>query len=247
MTNIFNVSAHFITTDPYERHKQGDTMDYEYQNQHFSIEIAEALIKKRHGTRVPLTYVAKKVLTIHMESGGLEPPEGEINLDMVKQALQNLSFVAKASEISKDVWRYVKSDQWIFGTGKDWVYLYYFPEEKEKAEDEGESVFPCKIGKVDGVDRKGKIKYDAPEKRVEALIRGAREFAKIPLLLRTDSHTTLETVIHKHLDLQRKSISNRPSKEWFLTSPSEVIDIVEMIDSGLLSPVRSLHRIEMGG
>ena len=103
---------------------------------------------------------------------------------------------AKASEISKDFWRYAKTDQWIFGKGKHWIYLYYFPQEKRDAEEKGRSVFPCKIGKADGVARNGNIKYDAPEKRVESLTRGAREFAKIPLLLRTefthntgDSHT----------------------------------------------------------
>ena len=162
---------------------------------------------------------------------------------MVKQALQNLSFVAKASEISKDVWRYVKSDQWIFGTGKDWIYLYYFPQEKRDAEENGRSVFPCKIGKTDGVASNGNIKYDAPEKRVESLTRGAREFAKIPLLLRTDSHTTLETAIHKHLELQRKSIRKRPSKEWFLTNPRDVVKIVADIHSDLLHPVYNFSAI----
>ena len=149
---------------------------------------------------------------------------------IVKKALQNLSGFAKASEISKDFWRYAKTDQWIFGKGKHWIYLYYFPQEKRAAEEKGRSVFPCKIGKADGVARNGNIKYDAPEKRVESLLRGARELAKIPLLLRTDSHTTLEIAIHKHLELQHKSIPKRPSKEWFLTNPREVVKIVADIN-----------------
>ena len=147
-----------------------------------------------------------------------------------------MSSVAKASEISKDFWRYARTNQWICGEGKHWIYLYYFPQEKRAAEEKGKSVFPCKIGKTNGVDSKGNIKSDAPEKRVETLTRGAREFAKNPLLLRTDSHTTLETAIHKHLELQGKSIPNRPSKEWFLTNPYEVVEIVAAIDFHLLRP-----------
>ena len=211
-------------------------MDYEYKDQQFSVEIAEALIQERNTLGVSLTYVEKKVLTIHMERGGLEPPEEDDSGVIVKNALQNLSGFAKASEISKDFWRYAKTDQWIFGKGNHWIYLYYFPQEKRDAEEKGRSVFPCKIGKADGVARNGNIKYDAPEKRVESLTRGAREFAKIPLLLRTDSHTTLETAIHKHLELQHKSIRKRPSKEWFLTNPREVVKIVAEINFDLLSP-----------
>ena len=215
-------------------------MDYEYKDQHFSVEIAEALIPERYATDIHLKFVANRVLTAHIERGGLDPPKEQSSRRIVKQALRNLSSIAKASEISKDVWRYVDTDQWIFGKGTHWIYLYYFPQEKRRyTEEKGRSVFPCKIGKADGVNKKGKIKYDAPEKRVETLTRGAREFAKNPLLLRTDRHTTLETAIHNHLDLQGKRITNRPSKEWFLTNPSEVVEIVYEIKPGLLSPVTS--------
>ena len=150
------------------------------------------------------------------------------------QALQNLTQKAKVNRIHKDIWRIARPDQWIFGKGKHWIYLYYFPQEKRDAEEKGSSVFPCKIGKADGVDRKGKIKYDAPEKRVEDLTRGAREFAKIPLLLRTDTHAKLEKTIHNHLELQGKSIPNRPSTEWFLTNPRDVVNIVAGIKITLL-------------
>ena len=218
-------------------------MDYEYKDQQFSVEIAEALIQERNSSGVSLTFVKNKVLTIHMERGGLEPPEGESSRVMVKKALQNLSGFAKASEISKDRWRYAKTDQWIFGSGTHWIYLYCFPQEKRDAEEKGRSVFPCKIGKANGVDRNDNIKYDAPEKRVEFLTRGAREFAKIPLLFRTDTHTDLETAIHKNLKLQRKSIPNRLSTEWFRTNPREVVKIVAGIKMTLLHPAYNLSAI----
>ena len=212
-------------------------MDYEYKDQHFSVEIAETLIPEgySHGNR--LRDLTDRVMESHINRGGLGPPEGENSHEMVQKALQKMSAVAKASEISPNRWRYGHTDQWIFGTGENWIYLYYFPQEKRDAEEKGSSVFPSKIGKADGVSRNGHIKYDAPEKRVESLTRGAREIAKIPLLFRTDSHTTLETAIHKHLELQDKRIRNRPSKEWFLTNPLEVVIIVAEINFDLLRPV----------
>ena len=223
-------------------------MDYEYKDQQFSVEIAEVLLTQVSSTGHKIDIIKKVLLDSHRKKGGFGLPDSEdededifdaktvLEIDIVGQALLNLSKKAKASRIHKDIWRIAKTDQWIFGTGKHWIYLYYFPQEKRDAKEKGRSVFPCKIGKADGVDHKGKIKYDAPEKRVASLTRGAREYAKIPLLLRTDTHTTLETAIHKNLELQRKSIPNRPSKEWFLTNPREVVNIVAGIKITLLHP-----------
>ena len=227
-------------------------MDYEYQDQHFSVEIAKALISLRQvstpGSKIE--QIKNYILGEHQKNGGFGLPDSE-NEDIfrddenfiVQLALLSLQQKAKTSQINEDIWRIAKADQWIFGKGKHWVYLYYFPQEKRNAEEKGQLVFPCKIGKTDGIDSKGNIKFDAPEKRVETLTRGAREFAKNPLLFRTDSHTTLETAIHKHLELQNKNISNRPSKEWFWTNPSVVVKIVAQIDCDLLSPISNLAPI----
>ena len=222
-------------------------MDYEYKDQHFSIEIAEALLTQVSSTGSKIGIIKEHLLDSHHKKGGFGLPDSEdsededifdsktaLEFSIVAQALQNLTQKAKVNRIHKDIWCIAKTDQWIFGKGKHWIYLYYFPQEKRDAKEKGRSVFPCKIGKADGVNNKNNIKYDAPEKRVENLTRGAREFAKIPLLLRTDTHTTLETAIHKNLELQRKSIPNRPSTEWFLTNPREVVNIVVSIKSTLL-------------
>ncbi len=224
-------------------------MDYEYKNQHFSVEIAEVLLTQVSSTGSKIGIIKNHLLDSHYKKGGFGLPDSEdsededifnaktaLEIDIVVQALRNLMQKAKVNRIHKDIWRIARPDQWIFGKGKHWIYLYYFPLEKRDAEKKGRSVFPCKIGKADGVGHNGNIKYDAPEKRVEALTRGAREFAKIPPLFRTDTHTTLETAIHKNLELQRKSIPNRPSKEWFLTNPREVVKIVADINFALLHP-----------
>ena len=218
-------------------------MDYKYKDQHFSVEIAETLIPERWSHGVPTEYVTDRVMKSHIERGGLEPPKEESSREMVKKALQNLSAVAKASEISQNVWRYAKRDQWIFGTGKHWVYLYYFPEDEKAAEDEGKSVWQCRIGKTDGVDGKGKIKYDAPDKRVENQTRSYRQKANTALLIRADRHVALETAIQKILFVREQEVRHAPGNSWFWTNPSEVVRIVARIDFGLLSPVLNLSPI----
>ena len=218
-------------------------MDYEYKNQHFSVEIAEALLTKRRSTGIRIKQVEKILLRLHSTHGGLEPPEGECSLVMVKQALRNLSSVAKASEISKDFWRYARANQWICGEGKHWVYLYYFSRDKQDAEHKGQSVWECKIGKVDGVNNKGEIIYDAPERRVKNQTRGTPVRPITALLFRTDLHTALENAIHAILTLQGNHLAQAQGREWFLTNPSDVVHIVASIDFGLLSPVYNLSPI----
>ena len=217
-------------------------MDYEYKDQHFSVEIAETLIPERWSHGLQTRYVTDRVMKSHIERGGLEPPEGESSRVMVKKALQNLSAVAKASEISKNVWRYGHTDQWIFGTGKHWVYLYYFPEDKKKAESEGKSIWQCRIGKADGVNKKnGRINYDAPDKRVENQTRSYRQKANTALLIRADRHVALETAIQKILFVREREVRRAPGNSWFWTDPREVVKIVYNIKSGLLSPVESVY------
>ena len=180
-----------------------------------------------------------------MKHGGLEPPEGETSRVVVKKALQNLSVVAKTSEISKDVWRYVpaRTDQWIFGTGKHWVYFYYFPEDKKAAESKGQSIWQCRIGKTDGVDKKGKLLYDAPEKRVGNQTRSYRQKPTTALLIRADRHNALEKAIQKILTVREQEIPNAPGNSWFWTNPCEVVKIVAEIRYDLLSPVVSLSTV----
>ena len=212
-------------------------MDYEYKDQHFTVEIAETLIPKRysHGNR--LRNLTDRVMESHIDRGGLEPPEGENSREMVEKALRKLRAVAQASEISPNVWRYGYTDQWIFGTGKHWVYLYYFPEDKKNAESEGKSIWQCRIGKTDGVNRNGEIIYDAPDKRVENQTRSYRQKANIALLIRADRHVALETAIQKILFLQEREVRRAPGKSWFWTNPCEVVKIVADINFDLLSPV----------
>ena len=218
-------------------------MDYKYKDQHFSVEIAEALLAETSSSGNKIRTIRSHLLRKHRDKGGLEPLEGRSGSLIVVRALDNLRKKAITSSIGNNRWRIAKRDQRIFGEGTHWVYLYYFKKDKEEAESKGASVWKCKIGAAGGLTRTGNRKTDAPEKRVKSQTSGTPVPPRIALLLRTDSHTTLETVIQGTLTLQGKHLPQAQGKEWFLTNPSEVVSIVATIDFGLLSPVYNLSPI----
>ena len=227
-------------------------MDYEYQEQHFSVEIAEALIISTQvsATGAKRETIIKFLLDTHREKGGFGLPDSEDEEEdifdeereifIVERALLNLSKKAKASHIEKNAWRIAKAYQWIFGKGKHWVYLYYFSEDKQDAESQGKSIWQCRIGKTDSVDTRGNIKYKAPENRVDNQTRSYRQKPITALLIRADRHVALERAIQNILTVREQDIPNAPGNSWFWTSPSGVVKIVAEIDVCLLSPISNL-------
>ena len=144
------------------------------------------------------------------------------------------------SRIHKDIWCIAKPDHWIFGTGKHWVYLYYFPQDKQDAESKGKSIWPCRIGKTDGVDKNGQIKYDASEERVGNQTRSSRQKPITALLVRADRYSALELAIQRILTFRERDDPNAQGNSWFLTNRREVVEIVAHIRYDLLSPVINL-------
>ena len=221
---------------------------YEYKDQHFSVEIAEALISERNSTGVKIKTVEDKVLDSHTQRGGFGPQKGVPSDLIINKALRNLASVAKASEVYPFTWRYAKPDQWIFGEGKHWVYLYYFPQDKQDAEPKAkrQSIWQCKIGRANGVNKKGRRVYDAPERRVKSQTSGCPKTPIIGLLFRTNRHVALEKAIHGILTVRGQDIPQNQGTEWFMTNPCEVVEIVAQIDYGLLSPVNNLSAALFG-
>jgi len=91
----------------------------------------------------------------HEKNGGL-PSKKDLE-EIIKSALRYLSQFGEANQIASDIWRIPRSNQKIFGSGKHWIYLYYFSADKEKAksdsmspyDDEDVLFWRCKIGKAD--------------------------------------------------------------------------------------------------
>lgn len=216
-------------------------VDYKYKDQHFSQEIAEALLAEIWTSRLSIPSIRKKLLDLHLIKSGEHPnifdlPDPEAD-SIVQEALEKLSKKAMTSYIHRDIWRIAKPDQWIFGTGKHWVYLYYTPQDKQDAASKGKSIWSCRIGKTDGVDENGQIKYDAPETRVKNQTLSYRQKPITALLIRADKHTALETAIHRILTLREQDDPNAQGNSWFFTNPREVVEIVANINLDLLSPV----------
>ena len=220
-------------------------MDYEYKDQQFSVDIAESLLAKTWTSGKKIRTIRRHLLKYHRDKGGLEPLGGGTGSLIMIKALGNLQKRAKATAMGNNIWRIATRDQWIFGEGKHWVYLYYFDQDKKDAESKGEVIWRCKIGSAGGFTKAGNMKRDAPETRVKNQTRGTPEEPIIALLFRTDLHDTLEGIIQGILTLQGKHLPNAQGREWFLTNPSEVVRIVSKIDAvglRLLFPVENLNR-----
>ena len=125
---------------------------YSHKDKPLTQSIAEEIISSRIYTKsidgASIASITKLMCRTHEEEGGL-PAEKDLE-EIAKRALQNLSHSGKANRISSDLWiipRYPY--QQIFGSGKHWVYLYYFSADKKEAESNYKSVWRCKIGKAD--------------------------------------------------------------------------------------------------
>ncbi len=160
---------------------------------------------------------------------------------ITKKVLRQLSDDGKAQQISKDEWekfelldflrdkqrKRISEEKWwippacqqIFGKGEGCVYLYYFDKEKVEAQDRGNEVWPCKIGRTER----------DPEKRIREQIDEGSDIPIIALLLRTAKPKVLERTIHGILTLRGVHLKHGQGKEWFLTSPNEVIEIYCLI------------------
>ena len=210
-------------------------MDYQYKDQHFSVEIAETLIlEKTKTTGASIEVIEKHLLDIHVKSGGFRPEEEDDTIHyIVMGALQNCQKKAKASCIRRKHprWRVATSNQWIFGTGKHWVYLYYFPEDKQNAESNGKSRWQCRIGKTDGVDKNSEIVFDAPETRVNNQVRNYRQKPITALLIRVDRHGALETAIQKILTLRERKVRNAPATPGFGQIPVKCLTLWDILIS----------------
>ncbi len=106
----------------------------------------------------------------------------------------------------------------IIGSGKQSVYLYYYPAYQRLAELQGEEVWACKIGKA----------RNDPLIRISSQTRTALpEYPKVGLIIKTDELNLMENTIQNILKLQGKQKQDAPGNEWFITSPGEVERVYE--------------------
>ena len=162
------------------------------------------------------TQIIKKVLTQFSENGKAQQISKYVSEEV--SLLEMLNGV-RPRTISEEKWRIPPACQQIFGEGEGWVYLYYFHKEKAETQDQGNEVWPCKIGRT----------KREPERRIQEQIDEDSDIPIIAVLLKTDKPKILERTIHGILTLRGVHLKHEQGKEWFLTNPDEVVDIYRLI------------------
>ena len=204
---------------------------YEYIEKPLTPGIAEKLITELFaGQTVQKQKIISDVEETHLERGGL-PSRAQFN-NPVTLALYNMRREGRASNREQsNNWLIPSGTQdddsvdsepdnlepeKIIGSGKQSVYLYYYPAYRRLAELRGEEVWACKIGKA----------RNDPLIRISSQTRTALpEYPTVGLIIKTNEFTLMETTLQNILKLQGKHKQDAPGTEWFITSPSEVEQI----------------------
>ena len=207
---------------------------YKYFEKPLTLKMARELIQELFaGQTVQKQEIMRVVVEKHLERGGL-PATARSN-NPVTLALWHLKRGGQANNPSEDNWLTLSSPQdddsvnserdnlvpkRTIGSGKQSVYLYYYPAYQILAGLQDEEVWACKIGR----SRSGAIS------RIRSQTRTALpEFPKVGLIIKTDESGLMEKAIQYILRLQGKQKQDAPGNEWFITSPSEVEQVYENI------------------
>jgi hypothetical protein len=105
----------------------------------------------------------------------------------------------------------------VLGEGPGSVYLYYLPTYRLRTEEHNENTWPCKIGRTE---------RDPLSRVLSQAGTALPETPHIALIVRTPFALAWESAIHGVLTLRGRRIEDSPGSEWFLTSPSEVLLLV---------------------
>ena len=210
---------------------------YEYFKKPLTPRIARSLIIELFaGQTLQKQEMMRVVDETHREHGGM-PSRARFH-HPVALALYNMKGEGSAENLGDGNWSISSSPQGhesvddenanseepdleperTIGSGKDSVYLYYYPAYQRLAELEGEEVWPCKIGKT----TRNAISRITSQTRT-----ALPEYPKVGLVIKTDKLKLMETTIQNILKLQGKQKQDAPGREWFITSPNEVEQVYE--------------------
>ena len=210
---------------------------YQYVERPLTLKIARELIQELFaGKTIPKQEIMGVVPETHRGRGGLPPTDQRNN--PVTLALWHLKREGWANNPSGNNWLILSDTQHdsvdsdhdnlepekIIGSGKESVYLYYYPAYKRLAEFQSEAVWACKIGKS----------RNDPIGRISSQTRTALpECPKVGLIIKTNELNLMEKTIQNILRLRGKQKQDAPGNEWFITSPSEVETVYESIFGNL--------------
>ena len=208
--------------------------EYKYSGKRLTMSVARELILEFFkGQTVHKQEIIRRVDEIHLEGGG---KQSDNIIHPVTDALNAMKRknLANNPTPGDGIWEIYgqTDDEGIddtdnsgdkvrkIGSGNNSVYVYYYPTYKHHAELQGEETWPCKIGHSE---------YSNPIHRIlQQVGTGMPEKPEIALVIQTNMPEDVEAAIHKLLD--RDLIPDSPGKEWFLTNPSRVEEIFNIIN-----------------
>ena len=162
--------------------------------------------------------IEERVLEEHSKRNGL-PPENSIYRCI--SALQQLRREGRVGLSGEKDWVFYPEYQRRFGTGKCHVYLFYNPRDKEDAKKAGKDIWACNIGSTSRL--KERIREQTNQWTIDPVI------ALIFRQVTDDCSRELESRIHDILKVFSRQLPKLKGREWFDTSPDEVVRICEFI------------------
>jgi hypothetical protein len=221
---------------------------YAYRDQPLTPSMMERLVLATFAGQLQRREViASTILGIHLSLGGAAPQAEDLPRSL-KKSLAQLRKKGLAENPSFGYWRIGLCDSesdnnqtevgvpvppdpqpditidCILGEGTSAIYLYYFSTYRTQAEEHGENIWACKIGRTDR----------DPLLRVLAQTSTALpERPIIAFLIRTPYPLAWEAALHGVLTLRGRRIETAPGSEWFNTSPNEVLDLARCFDPSL--------------
>jgi hypothetical protein len=236
----------YMSTDPETK------KSYKYAGVPLTPAIAQELIIELFGNRLETRQsIIDEVTRTHLARGGTKPRAVDVPR-MVKNALGKLANKGKAENRAYGQW-YIKStgepgqvaeigpsaaseqDPKNEGTAsmpiadrvlelhpdsKGAVYVYHLPTFQRKAELDGQSVWHCKIGRTE---------RDPLSRILEQVATALPEKPHISLVAYTREPAALESAIQGTLTVRGRRVDESPGREWFLTSPAEIEEIITFV------------------
>lgn len=200
---------------------------------------ADVMVHLLNGKQFKRQYAIDLIVNYHMEHGGISHRSKYTDTfkrvtqkTAISSYLSNVGYgswilrmddtndaieIAKDEEAPNDI--SFKIDE-VLGEGRGTVYVYYYDVYKEKALQNGQTCWECKVGKTD---------RNAMDRVFSQAGTAYPEYPHVALLIRCPSARDMEDALHSILKLRGRWIEDAPGTEWFVTSPDEIKDLYYLI------------------
>ena len=180
--------------------------------------------------------IVERIPREHLLRGGVRSRAQNIS-NVIKKALSRLQAKGLASQVARGYWsilekeeaplvlthppmHLVDADEPRDGEDLPAIYVYHFSTYYKQAIAQGHSAWPCKVGHTNG---------DVLDRIQDQTSTALPESPEITMVARTNHARHLEKAIHSILAARSRQIKNSPGKEWFMTSPTQIVEIITWI------------------